>query len=173
MKVYYGITLAFLIYGALLKTLEHHGYTLLDVEKLFAKRWRIIRWGVIVKRVYLFFASTLSIYLILTPLALLTITHAFQQNIVSFVMIVILMVGALLGVWIPALQRLRNRRIKVAIDIIRPCLVVLLLIGFWIIKWPLWHVPAILTSLLVLVFVAYLIDALITKRKQKPAGRID
>jgi len=84
------------------------------------------------------------------------------------------MLWALLGIWTSEIQRLPSERIHAAIGVAHICFGALTLILFWIYQWPQWHTPAILTSFSALLFVIYLINEFVTKRKEgkeKPASK--
>jgi F0F1-type ATP synthase assembly protein I len=80
---------------------------------------------------------------------------------------------ALLGIWTPVLEYSKYRRIQKIVNVSGACLLGVLFVGFWIVQWPQWHTSALLTSLIVLMFVVYFVLELLTKRKRKPVSRVD
>lgn len=127
-----------------------------DVGKFFAKRGQVLSWYI-----YLSVACVLSLFIGFVFVSM-TISLVFQ---VEIIVMDIIMLWALLGVWMPAIQRLRNKKINNAVDVVFICLAVFILIGFWITQWPAWQTPTILNSSAVIILVAYLINEFVLKRK--------
>lgn len=127
-----------------------------DVKKFLVIRGRALAWNA-----YLIFAIIFSLFIGFV----LSFTISIMSFSIGVATLVIMLLWALLGAWAPAIQRLHNKRINSIVDIVYLCLVALMIVGFWIAQWPEWQKPTLVTSLLLILFVAYLVDRFIKKRK--------
>ncbi len=157
MDWYKWIMLAIALYAAGIKTLEHFGRRLPDVGRFFAKRWRAF-----VFIAYIIFASAYSLFFIVYVYALAKV----ELNIEIWTLTV-LMLWSILGIWMPALGRFRNQKlIKRITSIFHIVFGGLLIVLFWIIKWPDWRTPSIITAFILFSFVLLLTIYLIDKRRR-------
>ena len=162
-----SITVFFIVVGILglvvntlifaLGVLKWYGKKPAAVRKFFEEKRQDLAW-----KIYLFIACILSLFIGFVFVSLIRLP-VFQ---IEVVIIDVMMLWALLGIWTPAIQRLRNKRINNAADITNICLAVLILVSFWITQWPAWLIPTLVTSLLILLFVFYMVDRFIVKRKR-------
>ncbi len=116
---------------------------------------------------YLFVAIVVTLYL-LAMIILFSITIPFSISLAT--LFALFMLG-LLGVWSPEIQRLHNERLNTTANAAMIVLITLALAGFWVVQWPVWQTPALLTALWILTFVFYLVDKYILKRKRR-TGRV-
>jgi hypothetical protein len=127
-----------------------------DVKKFIAIRGRTIAWNA-----YLIFATLFTIYFLLV-LSIVFTSVPFSIGVATLTLLILL---ALLGTWSPAIQRLHNRRIDTAVNIVIICLLTLTVIGFWIFQWPEIQRPIFVTLLLLAIIVIYIVDRVVKKRK--------
>ncbi len=133
------------------------------VKKFIAIRGRTLAWNA-----YLIVAALFTIYLLLFFILSVLSAKSFS---ISLATLLVLILWGLLGGWAPAIQRLRNKRINVIVDIVTICLMILTVVGFWIVKWPEIRSPVLVTLGLLAIVVIYVVDRIVKRRK--PAGRID
>ncbi|MFC2070258.1 hypothetical protein ACFLTB_03700 [Chloroflexota bacterium] len=127
-----------------------------DIKKFVAIRGRTLAWNA-----YLVIAILITAYFIFVlSLIISYLTFSF-----SLVVLLILLLWAMVGTWSPALQRLHNKRINIAVEIIYLSLLHLTIAGFWIVQWPQIQQPIFVTLLLLAIDVIYIIDRVIKKRK--------
>lgn len=127
-----------------------------NVRKFIAIRGRTLAWNA-----YLIIATLITIYFLFV-LSLVLSTVSFS---ISLAILLLFILWGLLGVWIPAIQRFRDKRINAAVQIIALCLLTLTIIGFWIVKWPEIQQPIIVALLLLAMVVIYVVDRVVKKRK--------
>ena len=127
-----------------------------DLKKFISIRGRTIAW-----KAYLLIATLISIYF----LAVLSILFSPTTFSIGLATLTIVVLWALLGIWAPALQRLRSSRINTAINIVAICLSILMVVGFWIVQWPEMQLPIFVTLLLLAITIIYIVDRIVKKRK--------
>lgn len=142
----------------ILRVLEYFHVESADVIKFFTERGRNLAWNIYL--VAAFIMSLMAAYVLVLIPILLSLT-------IEAATIEILMLWSLLGIWLPAIRRLRKATINKAVDVAYFSLVVLALVGFWISQWPAWQTPTLLSSLLAVLLVYYLIDRFIVRRRRK------
>jgi len=76
----------------------------------------------------------------------------------------VLIFWALLGIWSPVILT-KYDKIKKPFEFMNIALFFFVMTGFWIIQWPQWQVPTLLTSIVVFMLVLLLVYSLIEKRK--------
>jgi predicted membrane channel-forming protein YqfA (hemolysin III family) len=92
----------------------------------------------------------------------------FQQiEPLALTVLYVLTLLAMLGIWMPALQKVQNKRVVKTIYIAGACLLGLMFVLFWITQWPQWQIPVLLTSIVVLMFIGLFVFSLIEKRKSR------
>ena len=146
------------LYGAFLWTLGQYNKKLPDVWKFIAKQRRIITYGV-----YILFASIFSVYSIFY-------VYLISRTDLSIKLwaFTIMMLWAILGIWMPALQRLRNKiLVQKVTGILHIVFGGLLFIFYWIIKWPDWQVPVIITTIIVIMLLAVVVEGILKKKSLK------
>ncbi|MEE9304606.1 MAG: hypothetical protein V3U84_12590 [Thiotrichaceae bacterium] len=81
------------------------------------------------------------------------------------------MMWAIIGVWLPLLQRQRfwNRRLTRFSELVGAMIFVFILTGFWIVRWPEWKTPTLLTAFAAVVVVFYIIDLGRARKKRQEA----
>jgi len=147
------------IVGILTFVLQLFGWLKIEpdgVKKFIAIRGRTFAWNA-----YLIIATLITIYFLFV-LSLVLSTVSFS---ISLATLILLILWALLGTWSPAIQRLRNRRINTAVNIVAICLLTLTVVGFWILQWPEIQQPIFVTLLLLAIVVIYIVDRAVKKRK--------
>lgn len=84
----------------------------------------------------------------------------FQIFSLASAVLLAMLAWALLGVWLPLLrkQRFWNRRFARFIELLGASLLIFVMAGFWILRWPEWQIPALLTTLVAAGTVFYVID---------------
>ena len=129
-----------------------------DVKKFIAIRGRTFAWNA-----YLLIATLITIYF----LAVLSIVLSSAPFSIGVATLIVLILWALLGAWAPAIQRLHNKRINTAVNIVAICLLTLTIVGFWIAQWPEIQQAIFVTLLLLAIVVIYIVDRIIKKRKAR------
>lgn len=71
------------------------------------------------------------------------------------------------GIWVPAYTSKGSKQFKSTMNIVGACLAALLFVCYWVYVWPKWQMPALLTSLLVLMVIFTFVYSLVKKRKHK------
>ena len=147
------------LYGAFLWTLGQYNKKLPDVGKFLAKRQQISALSI-----YVLFAFAFTVFSIFYVYLISRI----ELNIAIWALAV-MMLWAILGIWMPAIQRLPNKKmIQRVTGTLHIIFGSLLFVLFWIIKWPDWQTPGILTAIiagmLLILLIAYLFEK---KRKSK------
>ena len=127
-----------------------------DLKKFIAIRGRTLAWNA-----YLLIATLITIYF----LAVISIVLSFAPFSIGVATLTLLILWVLLGTWTPAIQRLRNRRINTAVNIVAICLLILTVVGFWGAQWPEIQQPIFVTLLLLVIVVIYIVDRAVKKRK--------
>lgn len=135
----------------------------LKVEPADVKRFLVIRGRTIAWNFYLIFATLITLYFLFV-LSIIFSTLSFS---LSLAILIVLILWALLGAWAPAIQRLHKKRINTAVNIVAICLLILMIVGFWIVKWPEIQQPIFVTLLLLAIVVIYMVDRIIKKRKAR------
>lgn len=135
---------AIAIVGVIITTLHWFGIGPQHLKSYFlAKKTLIFR------STYFVFAISVTLYFVFVivyfPLAL----SIFGPNWAILFGIVIY---SLIGIWLPVLQRRQfwTARLNRIILFASQLLAILILVGFWIVSWPEWLVPLVLTSLVVI-----------------------
>ena len=162
MDWYQIVMLVIALYGAFLWTLGQYNKKLPDVWKFIAKQRRIITYGV-----YILFASIFSVYSIFY-------VYLISRTDLSIKLwaFTIMMLWAILGIWMPALQRLPNKKlIQKVTGTFHIVFGSLLFVLFWIIKWPDWRTPGILTAFIAIMLLVSLVVYRFEKRKNSKAKR--
>jgi hypothetical protein len=112
-----------------------------DVQRFYLRRKRAIYWNS-----YLVFAILCTTYILFAFVM-------FIQNIefrFDVLVMYVLFGWAILGLWTPFIQRISNPKLLRLFDIINFSIVVFVIASFWIIKWPQWLQPTLVTSVLAL-----------------------
>ncbi len=138
------------------KFLVFQGRTLAIRGRTLAIRGRTFAWNA-----YLIFAVLISIYF----LFVFSIMLSYVSFSFSLATLILFILWGLLGTWAPAIQRLRSKRINTAVNIVAICLSTLMVVGFWIVKWPDIQQPIFVTLLLLVIVVIYIVDRAVKKRK--------
>ncbi len=126
------------------------------VKKFITIRGRPLAWNA-----YLIIATLITIYF----LFVLSIVLSSAPFSIGLATLILLILWGLLGTWALAIQRLRNRRINTAVNIVAICLLTLTVVGFWTVQGPEIQQPIFVTLLLLAVFVIYIVDRAVKKRK--------
>ncbi len=127
-----------------------------NVKKFIAIRGQAIAWSA-----YVIIATLFTIYF----LFVLSIVIYYVSFSIGLVTLILLLLWGLLGIWTPAIQRLRNKRINNAVNFVVFCLLTLTIIGFWIFQWPEIQQPIFATLLLLAIVIIYIVDRVVKKRK--------
>jgi flagellar biosynthesis/type III secretory pathway M-ring protein FliF/YscJ len=90
----------------------------------------------------------------------------------SLIALYALILLALLGIWMPAVLRVHHKGLERIINLAGASLVGVLFVAFWIIQWPKWQTPALLTSLVAVMLLVVLIDTIVKNRKNKAAKNL-
>ena len=133
----------------------------LKVEPSDVKKFLVIRGQTLAWNAYLIIAILSTFYLLLV-LSIIFSTLSFSFSLAT---LIVLILWALLGMWTPAIQRLRNKRINTTVNIVYFCLLPLMVVGFWIVKWPEIQQPIFVTLLLLAIVVIYIVDRAVKKRR--------
>lgn len=148
----------------LVVALAHFGLELLKYFKIEPARLKLFFKNLgrgLASVIYTVIASVFSLFFLF---AIITITRQpFQMGIVALDAIMAL---ALLGLWAPIIQRSQNRIVEKVLTIIDIVLIIVAMAGFWVSQWPEWYVPTVLTVFLVILFIVYVIDKIVTQRKR-------
>lgn len=112
-----------------------------DLAQFFARRRLVIG-----RYAYFLFACILSAFYVFVLVYIPILIHVFDAK---WLVLLGIMVWSLLGVWSSILLRQRSwgpRFVRI-INIAGECLATLVLIGFWLVVWPKWLTPLVLTAL--------------------------
>lgn len=110
------------------------------LARLFSKyRQSLVRTG------HLALAFLLTSFVLFSSIYIPSVLHIFSFE---WAIWAALMMWVLIGVWLPIFQRQRfwNRRLTRFSELAGTIIFVFILIGFWIVRWPDWKTPALLTS---------------------------
>ena len=139
-------------------------YNVFDIPKIQPQKLKgifaTLRRG-LPKVIYIIIASALSIVFLFV---IYTITRMPLQ--LDVVLVDILMFWALLGIWSPIILT-KYDKIKKPFEFTNIVLFFFVMTGFWIVQWPQWQTPALLTSIVVFMFILLLVYSLIEKRKAR------
>ncbi len=119
-----------------------------DIAQFLAKRRMAIG-----RYSYFIFACTLTAFYIFVLISVPIILHFFNTKWLVLSGIVL---WSLLGVWLPILRRQHSwsTRSTKMINIVGRCLAAMVLIGFWLVVWPDWRTPLVVTVLAITALVA-------------------
>lgn len=160
MDWYKVVMLIVAFYGAFLWTLGQYDKKLPDVWKFLAKRWRIIALSI-----YVLFAFAFTVF----SISYVYLISRIELNIGIWTLIVI-MLWAILGIWMPALQLLPSKKlVQKVTGTFHIIFGSLLFVLFWIIKWPDWRTPGILTAFIAIMLLVSLVVYRFKKRKNSKA----
>lgn len=128
-----------------------------NIKKFIAIRGKTIAWNI-----YLLIATIITVFFIFSLSVVLT-NVSFSIGPATFIVVIL---WGILGIWTPAIQRLRNKRINTAVQIVGISLVTLMVIGFWIFEWPEIQRPIFVTILLFVSIAIFIVDRILKNRKR-------
>ena len=128
-----------------------------DIKKFITIRGRKLAWNF-----YLIIAILITIYF----LFVVSLVLSFVSFSLSLAMLLLLILWGLLGVWSPAIQRLRNQRINQMFDTTTIILIIVIVVGFWIVQWPDIQAPIFVTLLLLAIGIVYIVDRMLKTRNK-------
>ncbi len=106
---------------------------------------------------YIVFASLFTLFVLFYVIYFPIVYNIFN---LAWVILFTMMTWAVFGVWVPLLQRQRfwNPRLAFIFYLFGTLTFVFMLVGFWIVRWPEWQTPALLTTLAVGAMIIYIVD---------------
>lgn len=107
---------------------------------------------------YLVIASLFTLFYVFVFVYLPIVVHVFNLGILAMSLILL---WSLIGVWLPLLRRQHfwSTGVNRVVNGVGVTLAIIVLALFWIIVWPKWQTPTILTSILAFFLLAiYIID---------------
>lgn len=121
---------------------------------------RVLAWffvekrGCIARYINALFAVVFSLYgiFVLSYIAIVLRVFDLRWGVLSGIV-----VWTLIGVWLPLFrqQRFWSRRFEWTIRLAASCLAALTLLGFWVVSWPDWMIPAVVTFIPIVLLIAY------------------